>query len=130
MVKEEPNFSTKSTIQHYLSTIKKIINLIKLHKRAGLEKDTEKMAFIECKLKQMNCQSICQQVKRKHYKALIHIYTSQIKVINYISKEGFISLKIENVGLSSRQVSKTCMILAKKGLLRRNCTGLAYEFNN
>lgn len=55
---------------------------------------------------------------------------TRIKVMNYITKEGFISPEFQNVGLSYTEILNMCEYLTSIGVLRkRNCTGLAYEFN-
>ncbi len=130
MNEKKENSHILYTKEHYLKNIKRIINLIKLHRKAGEEKDKEKMAYVEYKLKQMDSNFVCKKLHAKKYKELIHSYLSQIKVINYIEKETFISLDFENVGLTYDEISKACIILESKGILkRRNCTGIAYEFN-
>lgn len=130
MEKKELNLKEETTKNYYLASIKRIINLVKLHRKARNENDLDKMKYIEYKLSQMNCNSVCKQLHAKKYNELIHNYLSQIKVINYIEKEGFISPEFENVGLSYLEISRVCKILVKKGILKqRNCTGVAYEFN-
>ena len=120
----------ETTKNYYLANIKRIINLAKLHRKTRQENNSDKMKYIEYKLKQMDCNSACQYLQDKKYEKLIHDYVSQIKVINYIEKEGFISPEFENVGLTYSEISKVCIILTNKGLLKqRNCTGIAYEFN-
>lgn len=120
----------ETTKNHYLMTIKRIINFTKLYRKAEKNNDGDKMKFIECKLKEMNCYSVCKQLSTKNYNELIHHYESQIRVINYIEKEGFISPEFKNVGLTYEEISNACIILLNKGILKqRNCTGLAYEFN-
>lgn len=55
---------------------------------------------------------------------------TRIKVMNYITKEGFISPEFQDVGLSYTEILNMCEYLTSIGVLRkRNCTGLAYEFN-
>lgn len=120
----------ETTKNHYLATIKRIVNLAKLHRKARKENNLDKMKYIEFKLNQMDCNSACKYLQDKKYEQLIHDYTSQIKVISYIEKEGFISPEFENVGLTYPEISKICIILTNKGILKqRNCTGIAYEFN-
>jgi len=120
----------KETKNHYLANIKRIINLTKLHKKARKENDADRMKYIEYKLKQMDFGSICKYLNDEKYEEIIRTYSAQIKVINYIEKEGFISPEFENVGLTYTEISKVCIILTNKGILKqRNCTGIAYEFN-
>ena len=55
---------------------------------------------------------------------------ARIKIMNYINKEGYISPEFENVGLSYTEILNMCEYLTKIGVLRkRDCAGLAYEFN-
>lgn len=55
---------------------------------------------------------------------------ARIKVMNYIHKEGFISPEFQNIGLSYAEILNMCEYLTSIGVLRkRNCIGLAYEFN-
>jgi len=120
----------ETTKNRYLANIKRIINFIKLHRKAKIENNSDKMKYIEYKLQQMDCNSVCKQLKKEKYEELIHYYSSQIKVINYIEKEGFISPDFENVGLTYSEISKVCIVLENKGILKqRNCTSVAYEFN-
>lgn len=130
MDKKELNLKEETTKNHYLANIKRIINLVKLHRKARNENNSDKMKYIEYKLSQMNCDSVCKELHAKKYEEVIHSYLSQIKVINYIEKEGFISPEFENVGLSYLEILRVCKVLVKKGILkRRSCTGIAYEFN-
>lgn len=114
---------------HYLKSLKRIINFVKQHKKATEQEDYEKMAFIEYKLNQAGYYCICKQLHSKKHIELIHNLEAQIKVINYIEKEGFISPEFQNVGLTHKEISNTCILLLNKGILKkRNCTGIAYEF--
>lgn len=55
---------------------------------------------------------------------------TRIKVMNYINKNSFISPEFQDIGLSYTEVLNMCEYLTNIGVLRkRNCTGLAYEFN-
>ena len=55
---------------------------------------------------------------------------TRIKIMNYINKEGYISPEFQNVGLSYTEILNACEYLTNIGVLRkRNCVGLAYEFN-
>lgn len=55
---------------------------------------------------------------------------ARIKIMNYINKEGYISPEFQNVGLSYTEIINTCEHLTNVGVLRkRDCVGLAYEFN-
>lgn len=124
--KQEKYFS----INQYLKNLKRIINFIKLHKKSDKEANYEKMAFVEYKLNQIGYYSVCKQLHSKKHIDLIHLFEAQIKVINYIEKEGFISPEFQNVGLDYQEISDTCIILLNKGILKkRNCSGIAYEFN-
>ncbi len=130
MYKKEFNSKEGTTKNHYVASIKRVINLIKLHRKADEENDSNKMKYIEWKLKQMDFDFVCKQLQNKKYKETIHEYLSQLKVMNYIEKEGFVSPDFENVGLSYLEILRICKTLEKKNILKkRNCTGVAYEFN-
>lgn len=130
MEREELNSKEENTKNHYLANIKRVINLIKLYRKADSENEFDKMKYIEWKLKQMDFDFVCKQLHEKKYKEILHEYVAQLKVINYIEKEGFISPDFENVGLTYLEILKICKSLEKKKILKkRNCTGIAYEFN-
>lgn len=55
---------------------------------------------------------------------------ARIKIMNYICKNEFVSPEFQDVGLSYTEILNICEYLTNIGVLRkRNCTGLAYEFN-
>ena len=54
----------------------------------------------------------------------------RIKVMNYINKNGFISPEFQDTDLSYEEALNMCEYLTSIGVLRkRDCTGIAYEFN-
>lgn len=120
----------ETTKNHYLMSIKRTVNLIKLHRKARNEGNSEKIAYIEYKLKQLGNYSIYKHLDSKLYKELIKKYSSQIKIINYIEREGFISPEFQNVELTYDEILKACIVLENKGILKkRNCSGTSYEFD-